>query len=122
MKVKTTKKQVRESYDAIIDAGNGNIQNLLTPLDAEWYVVDSIGWACDVYEVGYGVALTDGRQSFGTIKPDREFMRRYDKKAAEIIDSYRGMIGEEAYIKRNTEIAELRGKFVEEVLGGGKSC
>lgn len=122
MKVKTTKKQVRESYDVIIDAGNGNAQTLLKPLDAKWYVVDSIGWACDVYEVGWGVVLTDGRQSFGTVKPDRELMRRYEEKAKEIVDSYRGKIGEGAHTKRNMEIAELRGKFVDEVLGGGKSC
>ena len=63
MKLKTTKKDVMDSYNDIISIGYCDAQFLLRGVDPIAYTVGTYGWNADIYNVN-GVAIVTGYRPF----------------------------------------------------------
>lgn len=112
MKQKVTKKYLKDNF-VIINSGNGNLQNLLTFIEPDYYCSRSEGWACDAYIIG-GYAILDGYDCIGKIK-SHKLLEKYDKKAASILELYRS--GSKYYTDNRVKSAlkKLVYKLAEEV-------
>lgn len=112
MKTRTTKKFLKENF-TIVNAGNGNLQNLLSFIQPEYYCARAEGWACDAYIVG-DYAILDGYDCIGKAK-SYDVLKKYDDKAREILDKYRS--GSKYYTCNRTGMAleKLMYKMLEEV-------
>ena len=89
MKVRVTKKSIRESYNNnIICVPYCALQHLLTFSEELYYTTRVEGWGCDIYIVrsstGMRYALTTGYAPFGNIKPSSALCKRFDDKAWEM--------------------------------------
>lgn len=83
MKVKATRKAIKEVYSKIIRVGYCNIQFLLNFEEPTYYCTRSEGWACDVYVFG-DTAISTGYAPFGNIDVPYSVEKEFDNKAAEI--------------------------------------
>ena len=48
------------------------------------YTAGVYGWNADIYPITSGVAICTGYRPFGNVKPDRETVSRYEKRAREM--------------------------------------
>ena len=84
MKFKTTQKNIKENYAAIISKGYCDAWQLLyfeNPIAFIWGVY---GWNADIYEKK-NVAIVTGHRPFGNIHVDYDIIREYNNKAKAII-------------------------------------
>lgn len=109
-KVKTTKKRLKECYH-IINAGNGNLQNLLKEYLPTYYCTRAEGWACDAYIIG-DYAILDGYDCTGKLVP-HDIMKKYDDKAKELWDKL--WYGNSRYYTR-TRVHNLCNKLLNEFI------
>lgn len=111
MKIKTTKKEIMNSYNDIISIGYCDAQFLLRGVDPIAYTAGVYGWNADIYNVN-GVAIVTGYRPFGTIHASYNgIVKKYDTKAREISNSF-GI----DYITQKTKINKLLNKFIKEAL------
>lgn len=99
MKLKTTKKEIRQGYSKIIRVGYCDLQHLLTYRSPFAYSTRVEGWACDYYDVN-GVCISTGYSPIGQ-KVDYDIIKKYDTMS----------IG-----KTCLEKEELLYQFIEEVF------
>ena len=59
MKLRATKKEMREGYDKVLRIGYCNAQNLLWGEEPFAYSTGRYGWCCDYYDIG-GVLISTG--------------------------------------------------------------
>ena len=85
IKLKATKKEMREHYCYILSAGYCSMQSLLRERQPFAYSSWAYGWACDYYEIE-GVLISEGYAplSCKNMKKDYEVIREYENKALEI--------------------------------------
>ena len=88
MKFKTTQKEIRANYNAIICVPYCGLQNLLNYENPVAYTVRREGWAADIYDMGGGVAIVTGYAPFGNIRPSYELRERYETQAEKIRYDY----------------------------------
>ena len=113
MKVKVSKKEIRESGYKIIGIPYCNIQNLLYCENADYYSCGVYGWSCDYYKIEeYNVIISTGYNYIGEV-PERELMKKYDEKARNI--KYKT-----DWKQYKKDHKKLLNKFIEEVLNNGK--
>lgn len=86
MKLKTTKKAIRQSGQTVLKIGYCNAQFLLRFKSAFAYSARVEGWACDYYEVN-GVIISTGYDPIGK-KVDYNLIREYDDQARQICGDY----------------------------------
>ena len=108
MKLKTTKKQVRNSYNKIYSIGYCHAQNLLEGVTPFAYSSGIYGWSCDYYEIE-NTCISTGYDPIGE-SVDFDLLRKYDKKACEIRSDY-----DVDYQKRKNKINKLLVKFINEL-------
>lgn len=106
MKLKTTKKAIRQSGQTIIKIGYCNAQFLLRFQSEFAYSTRAEGWACDYYEVN-GVIISTGYAPIGK-SIDYELIREYDNKAREICGDY-----SRSYEDQKAAVNALLYEFVE---------
>lgn len=111
MKIRTTKKAIRDSYSNIICLGYCSLR-ALDYLDADYYCIRREGWAFDAYVISNDTVIVTGYAPFGNIKPTYTSIEAYNKKLIPIIDKYRETTNYERFI---AEIQELVKQFAEEV-------
>jgi len=87
MKYKTTKKAVMAGYGTIYAIGYCNLQHLLYFSNPVAYTVNQYGWACDIYDMGGGVAITTGYAPIG-VNIEYDLIYSFDCQAADIIYDY----------------------------------
>lgn len=89
MKIKTTKKAVKDNYNHIIGIGYCNAQNLLRFSDAFGYSSGQNGWVCDYFEVD-NVCISTGYSYINNVnvKYDYTLLDSYESKARDIIGNY----------------------------------
>ena len=82
MKLKATKKEIREGYYYIAGVGYCEAQNLLKHERAFAYSAGCYGWACDYYDVD-GVCISTGYNyiSNQNVACDYKLIKEYDDKA-----------------------------------------
>ena len=79
MKLKTTKKQIKNNFNNIYSFGYCQIQNLVYYKNAFAYSSGSYGWGCDYYEMD-NVCLSTGYSPTG-IDVNSDLVRKYEDKA-----------------------------------------
>ena len=86
MKVKTSKKSVKNAFVKIYSIGYCEAQNLLQCINPFAYSSGVYGWSCDYYEVD-GICISTGYNTIGK-SIDYNLVRKYDDKARKILDNY----------------------------------
>ena len=84
MKAKRTMRDIKSQYPTIIQIGYCDLQNMLCMDDPAACTAGVSGWNADIYPVTSGVAICTGYRPFGNVKPDRETVSRYEKRALEM--------------------------------------
>lgn len=84
MKYKTTKKQLKNNYNNIIQIGYCNAYYLLKYKKPESYCSGVYGWSCDNYDIG-GVLISTGYNPINGKKYDYNTIKLYEKKAEDIV-------------------------------------
>ena len=100
MKVRATKKEIKNGYNTVLSVGYCSMQNLLNYQSAFAYSAGVYGWACDYYEVK-GVCISMGYQPIGQAV-DYKLIREYEQKAEKLSCNY-----EQPYEQRKSEMNEL---------------
>jgi len=108
MKLKTTKKQVKNYYNNIYSIGYCGAQNLLQGVKPFAYSKGAYGWSCDYYEIG-NACISTGYNPIGE-NIDYDLVRKYDDKAKAIFDNYNV-----DYQKRKNKVNKLLVKFINEL-------
>ena len=108
MKLKVTKKQIKNNYTKIYAIGYCNAQNLLDGINPFAYSSGIYGWSCDYYEIDE-ICISTGYSPIGE-SVDFDLLRKYDKKAGEIRSNYNI-----DYQKIKNKINKLLVKFINEL-------
>lgn len=86
MKLKTTKKQIKNNFNNIYSFSYCLIQSLTYYKNPFAYSSGSYGWACDYYEID-NVCLSTGYSPIGT-NVNYDLVRKYEDKALKVIDNH----------------------------------
>ena len=111
MKYRTTQKEIRDGFNAVIAVPYCALQSLLTFESPIAYTVRREGWGADIYDVGNGVAIVTGYAPFGNYKPSHDLFQRYDIRARVVLNTTH------AYDETKAELRHLIDEFVETVTG-----
>lgn len=84
-KIQCSKKEMREN-NFVVSCGYCNAQNLMRYEQPVAYSVGIYGWACDYYDMG-GFVMSTGYSPIGASV--NEIVRKYDAKAAKLLDAVR---------------------------------
>lgn len=89
MKVKVTRKEIKENYKNIINVSYCNLQYLLNiaNITPAYYCTRAEGWACDIYIINNNTVVVTGYAPFGNIKPSFDLCEKYEKKAQKLLYS-----------------------------------
>ena len=109
MKLKATKKSIKENYNRIIGIGSCNAQHLLKYSNAFGYSSGSNGWACDYYEVG-NVCISTGYSYIHGIKYKYDLLDHYEKLAQLV-----GYDNSIRYEDKAEKVNQLLEQFINEV-------
>lgn len=104
MKMKTTKKNMKESYDKILKIGYCDAQYLLQFEEPTAYSTRAEGWACDYYDID-GTLISTGYAPIGE-SVDYKTVKEYEEKAREIIRN------DEVYEDKKIKVNELLKEFI----------
>ena len=107
MKLKATKKEILNRYDAIIKIGYCEAQYLLNCEDAFAYSSGVNGWACDYYDIN-GVIISTGYAPIGK-EVDYNTIKKYNNEA-------RALDYGANYEEYKSKLRELTQEFIDEVL------
>jgi hypothetical protein len=109
MKIKVTKKAIKNSYNTIIKVSYCSLQNLLNYQEPFAYSTRSEGWSCDYYKIDNNTIISTGYAPIGEIKASYDLTQKYDNKAATIIYSNKD------YKETKILLDELLNQFIKEV-------
>ena len=109
MKFKTTKKDIMNGYAVTIGVSYCGLQTLLRCESPRAYTARREGWCADIYDFGM-TAIVTGYAPFGTVRPDCETVRKYEKAAEKIAYNY-SLKWEE----QKAQLSVLIREFIEEV-------
>ena len=108
MKLKTTKKAIRENSNNIIRLGYCEIQSLLNCQNPFAYSAGVYGWRCDYYEID-GVIISTGYSPIGK-HVDYKTVKKYEKQAEKINCNY-----DLRWDTKKKKLNNLLHKFIEAV-------
>lgn len=108
MKLKTTKKQIKNNYNKIYSIGYCNAQFLLEYLSPFAYSSGVYGWSCDYYKID-DICISTGYNPIGE-NINYDLVRKYDDKANKILRNY-----DLDYQKRKNKVNKLLTKFINEL-------
>lgn len=86
MKLKTTKKQIRENFNTILSIGYCDAQYLLSSKTPFAYSSGLYGWSCDYYQIG-NICICTGYSPIGT-PVDYALLNELERKAKQIKKGY----------------------------------
>lgn len=103
MKLKATKKEMKEGYYRIIGIGYCDAQFLLSNEKPFAYSCGLYGWKCDYYDID-GILISTGYDYIETknARQDYNLIREYDKKAESLSQDERSLLLKEM-VKKLTE-------------------
>lgn len=90
MKFRTTRKEIMEGFENVIQIGYCNAQFLLGCVAPVAYTCGRDGWNSDVYDLSavsddfFGWAVSTGYKPFGNVKVKFDTVHSYEKAAEEI--------------------------------------
>jgi hypothetical protein len=111
MKLKATKKEMKNGYYKIVTIGYCNAEALLSRSEPIAYSSGVYGWACDYYEID-GVLISTGYDPLSpkNSRRDYELTREYNEKARAIQSNY-----QMPYDEQKRLINELLSEYVKKV-------
>jgi len=86
MKIKATKKAIKNGYAKIHSIGYCEAEYLLEGISPFAYSSGTNGWSCDYYEIE-GVCISTGYKTIGEYM-NYDLVRKYDNKAKAILGDY----------------------------------
>jgi hypothetical protein len=106
VKLKATKKEMREGYYYILSVGYCSMQSLLKERQPFAYSTRAEGWACDYYEVD-GVLLSEGYAPLSNknMIEDYSLIRECENKALRVDEL--GLPREERKAKKEALLKEM---------------
>ena len=106
IKLKATKKEMREGYYYILSAGYCSMQSLLRERQPFAYSSRAEGWACDYYDID-GILLSTGYAPLSNknMIEDYSIIKEYENKALKIDELC--LLGEERKEKKAALLKEL---------------
>lgn len=120
MKLKTSKKEIRENSYKIIGIGYCNAWYLLTPFEAFSYCAGVYGWSCDNYEINTdknNVVISTGYDYIKSqnikIRDNYEIIEKANEKARNIYNDKNL-----DYTKKKAKIKKLAFKVFDEIIEG----
>ena len=109
MKVKVSKKEIRNSYFRIVGVPYCELQYLLRNESADYYSAGVYGWSCDYYKFEeLGVIISTGYDYLGKA-PERKILEKYNNKARKMWEESKD------HYKTAKQVHKLLIKFIEEV-------
>jgi hypothetical protein len=109
MKIRVSKKEIREGAGYIIGVPYCDLQYLLRAESADYYSAGVYGWSCDYYNIKeVGVVISTGYDYIGK-RADYELVKKYNNKASKMWDESKD------YYKTAKQVHKLLLKFIEEV-------
>lgn len=85
MKIKTTRKEMKEGYSNIIGIGYCQAQYLLSGQDDYAYISGKHGWACDIYKIDNNTIISTGYQPIRNTTIDYNTLKVYEREAEKIV-------------------------------------
>lgn len=107
MKLKATKKQIKDNADLILSIGYCQLQSLLNYKSPFAYSCGIYGWSCDYYNID-GVVISTGYAPIG-IPVKYDTVRKYEAMAEKIRSDYNM-----TYEQRVSELDKLIHDFIME--------
>lgn len=111
MKLRASKKEIRDNAGTLWCTGYCEAQYLLKVLDPFAYSAGAYGWACDYYYLTPYIVLSTGYSPVGECIP-YDIVRKYEKKAENIWHDYDKY---KSYEARKKAVLKLIDEFVTEV-------
>ena len=108
MKIKTTKKQIKDYYNKIYSIGYCHAQYLLQGVSPFAYSSGAYGWSCDYFEIE-NICISTGYSPIGEYV-NYDLVKKYDNKAKNILNDY-----SIDYQKRKNKVNKLLLKFINEL-------
>lgn len=108
MKIKTTKKQIKDYYNKIYSISYCNAQYLLDGVSPFAYSSGVYGWSCDYFEID-NICISTGYSPIGEVI-NYDLVKKYDNKAKNILNDY-----SIDYQKRKNKVNKLLVKFINEL-------
>ena len=114
MKLKTTKRNIRENSGTILNVGYCELQYLLYYCNAFAYSAGVYGWSCDFYQPSFkfsGVCIATGynTERMGGKRVSYELVKEYEQKARELVNDY-------SQINKREALNALIDEFIEKAL------
>lgn len=112
MKIKVTRKEMKNQFNKIIGIGYCDLQFLLKYEDPFAYSTRSEGWACDYYNIN-GILISTGYAYLDSknTKRDYKIIREYDYKAREIVCNY-----DLPYEEKKEQVTKLLNNFIADCI------
>lgn len=111
MKIKASKKDIRNNSNKILKIGYCNIQTLLYYENPFAYSTGTYGWACDYYNVN-GVIISTGYNPIGDYV-DYKLCKEYEDKARKIVyNNY-----DESHEVKKDKVTKLLSEFIQKAKG-----
>lgn len=114
MKVKVTKKLIKEGYKNIICTGYCNLQNLLKYKEADYYTCGIYGWNADIYKINNNTVIVTGYNPFGNIE-NYDLIKKYDQKAEKIVCDY-----SISWEKQKEKLEKLLDELIKKMIEGNE--
>ena len=109
MKIKVSKKEIKNNFNNIITIGYCNAWYLLAYKDADFYSCGVYGWSCDYYKIDYNTIISTGYAPIDGIR-EYEFTRKMNEKARKIYNS------DIPYENKKRKINNLLDKYINCIL------
>lgn len=111
MKVKVTRKSLKDMYGKIMIANN--IGNILEYLDADYYNSGAYGWNFDAYDVD-GVLIASGYRNFPStgINVEYDIQKKYSDMARDISNK------DISYAEKKEKIQQILRAFINDAING----
>ena len=112
MKLKTTKREIKENSYYIIGIGYCGAQYLLQYTEPFAYSAGVYGWSCDYYNID-GVIISTGYSYIDNknSKSNYDLLRKYEKKAEKIVYNY-----DISHKVKKNKLNKLLKAFINEVV------
>lgn len=105
MKERTTRKNVMQSHDVVVNVSYGALQFLLKYENEQFYTARIEGWGANIYSFG-SIAIVTGYAPFGNVSPSWDVTNSYEKRAIAIDSSNMN------YEKKRIETKKLLNEFL----------
>jgi len=115
MKVKVSKKEIKDNFNNIITIGYCDAQFLLTYKDADFYSCGVYGWSCDYYKINNNTIISTGYSPIDSKYRNYELTKKYNEKARKIFNNY-----DLKYEQKKKRIDNLLNKYIIEMLKSEK--